>query len=176
MRITLVRHAKSAPDPTTPSHAWGLSEEGREQARDLRLDGVTRLLAGPEPRMAATLEHLGGVDVDPRFAESRDPCWLGHDEFLAAVRRYHRGDPLPGWEPAGEVVARFTSGFVDGAAICSGGRAISAVVAHLTGIDGFVLWQSLAMPHVLVLVENEQGRWHIALDRHLDASQEPSEG
>lgn len=109
--------------------------------------------------MAATLEHLGQVVIDQRFAESRDPCWLGQDEFLEAVRRYHCGDPLPGWEPAAEVVARFTSGFVDGAAVCSGGRAISAVVAHLTGVDGFALWESLAIPDVLVLAENERGQW-----------------
>lgn len=130
---------------------WGLSDEGLTIARALRLDGVTQLLAGPEPRMAATLEHLGPVVTDERFAESRSAGWLERDAFLNAVRRYHAGDPLPGWEPAADVVARFTSGFVDGAAICSGGRAISAVVAHITGVDGFALWQQMTMPHVILL-------------------------
>ena len=88
MRVVLVRHAQSAPDPATPSSTWGL-----------------------------------------------------------------------GWEPASEVVARFTAGFVDGAAIASGGRAISAVVAHLTGCNGFALWQSLRMPHVILLDQAEQGAW-----------------
>ena len=46
-----------------------------------------------------------------------------------------------------------------GDAICSGGRAIAAVVAHLTGCDGFALWRTLAMPHVIVLNQGDQGRW-----------------
>jgi broad specificity phosphatase PhoE len=160
MRITLVRHAQSAPDKTTPSSTWDLSPEGRTQARRLHLDDVGRLLAGPEPRMASTLIHLGPVEINDRFAESHQgDGWLGEDDFLDAVRRYHAGDPRPEWEPAADVVERFTSGFVDGAAICSGGRAISAVVAHLTGCDGFALWRSLSMPHVIVLDQDEQGRW-----------------
>jgi hypothetical protein len=48
---------------------------------------------------------------------------------------------------------------VDGAAIASGGRAISAVVAALTGTDGFALWRSLRTPDVVVLEQAEQGRW-----------------
>lgn len=109
--------------------------------------------------MAATLEHLGLVEVDGRFGESRDTGWLEEAEFLDAVRRYHARDPIPGWESAADVVARFTSGFVDGAAICSGGRAISAVVAHLTGTDGFALWQRLTMPDVIVLAQDAVERW-----------------
>jgi broad specificity phosphatase PhoE len=101
MRVVLVRHAKSAPDPERPSSEWDLSEEGRRVARALRLEGVTRLLAGPEPRMASTLVHLGPVEVDDRLRESDTTGWLDDPEaFLDAVRRFHAGDPLPGWEPA----------------------------------------------------------------------------
>ena len=109
--------------------------------------------------MAATLEHLGPVEVDPRFAESAVAGWLGDDDFIDAIRRYHAGDPLPGWEPAACVVERFTAGFVDGAAIVSGGRAISAVVAHLTHVDGFALWKALAMPDVISLYQDERDGW-----------------
>jgi broad specificity phosphatase PhoE len=158
VRVTLVRHARSAPDPATPSHTWGLSDEGRRDALALRLDGVTSLFAGPEPRMAATVAHLGPVEVEQRYAESHDAGdWLSDDEFMTAIRRYHARDPLPGWESPAEVVARFT--LVDGAAIVSGGRAISAVVATLTGVDGFDLWTSLRMPHVIVLDRDERGVW-----------------
>jgi broad specificity phosphatase PhoE len=159
MRVVLVRHAASAPDPTTPSRTWDLSDDGRRAARELRLDGVTRLLAGPEPRMAATLAHLGPVEVDERFRESEVSGWLEQDAFLDAVRRYHAGHALAGWEPAAAVVDRFTSGLVDGAAIASGGRAISAVVAALTDADGFALWRSLRVPDVVVLDQAEEGRW-----------------
>jgi broad specificity phosphatase PhoE len=159
VRIVLVRHAPTAPDPATSHREWGLSDEGRRAALELRLDCVTRLLAGPEPRMAATLAHLGPVQVDERFRESDVSGWLGDDEFLDAVRRYHAGDAPSGWEAAAGVVDRFTSGFVDGAAIASGGRAISAVVAALTGVDGFALWRSLRTPDVIVLDRDEQDRW-----------------
>ena len=160
MRVVLVRHAQSAPDPDRPSSEWDLSDEGRRAARELRIDGVRRLLAGPEPRMASTLAHLGPVVVDHRLRESDTSGWLDDpDAFLDAVRRFHGGDPLPGWEPAAAVVERVTSCFADGVAIASGGRAISAVVAALTGVDGFEVWRSLAMPHVVVLDQGERGRW-----------------
>ena len=158
MRVTLVRHAQSAADRATPSHTWGLSEKGHAQARALRLDGVSQLLAGPEPRMRQTVEHLGPVTVDDRYRESRDGgAWLEADDFLDAIRRYHAGNPVSGWESASDVVGRFT--LVDGAAIVSGGRAISAVVARLTGCDGFELWSSLRMPHVIVLDQDERHTW-----------------
>jgi broad specificity phosphatase PhoE len=157
MRVWLVRHAQSAPNPATPSSTWGLSDVGRTQASALRIDGPTRLLAGPEPRMAETLVHLGPVEVDERYRESDVDEWLDDDEFLEAVRRYHAGDPRLGWEPASAVVDRFA--LVDGAAIASGGRAISAVVAHLTGCDGFDLWRSLTTPHVIELFQDERARW-----------------
>jgi len=160
MRVVLVRHAESAPDPDRPSIEWDLSDDGRRAALGIRIDGVTRLLAGPEPRMSSTLRHLGQVDVDERLRESDTAGWLAdEDAFVDAVRRYHAGEPLPGWEPASSVVERVTSCFADGVAIASGGRAISAVVASLTNADGFELWRSLAMPHVIVLDQGERGRW-----------------
>ncbi len=157
MSVLLVRHSVSAVDPATSPHGWGLTDEGRRLAAELDL-GARRLLAGPEPRMTETLAPHGEVEIDQRYGESHSEGWLGADEFLTAVERYFAGEePAPGWERAESVVARFT--LVDGAAICSGGRAISAVVAHVTGCDGFALWQTLTMPHVIVLDRDEQGRW-----------------
>jgi broad specificity phosphatase PhoE len=110
--------------------------------------------------MASTLVHLGPVEIDDRLRESDTSGWLDDPEaFLDAVRRFHAGDPLPGWEPAVAVVERVTSCFDDGVAIASGGRAISAVVASLTGVDGFDLWRSLTMPDVILLDQDRQGRW-----------------
>lgn len=157
MRVVLVRHSVSTVDPSTSPHTWGLSEEGRLHAAALDLSGL-RLLAGPEPKMVQTLEPHGSVEVDARYGESHSEGWLERDEFLDAVQRYFAGDePAPGWERATDVVARFTP--VDGAAICSGGRAICAVVAHLTGCDGLALWRTLTMPHLIVLNRDDLGRW-----------------
>lgn len=158
MRVTLVRHARSAPDPATPAHTWDLSDAGRRDALGLRLDGVDRLLAGPEPRMASTLAHLGRVEVDERYGESRSAGWLGEDAFASAIERFFAGEePAPGWERAAEVVERFA--VIDGAAICSGGRAIAAVVAHHTGCDGLAFWRALAFPDVIRLYQDERDRW-----------------
>ena len=135
MRVTLVRHARSATDPATPSHTWDLSDEGRRDALGLRLDGVSRLLA-----------------------ESRAGGWLGEHAFAAAIERYFQGaQGASGWELAAEVVARFT--LVDGAAIVSGGRAIAAVVAHVTGGDGVEIWRALRFPDVVHLDQDERDRW-----------------
>lgn len=158
MTVTLVRHARSAPDPATPPHTWDLSDEGRRDALLLRFPSVDRLLAGPEPRMASTVAHLGPVEVDDRFAESRAIGWLGEGAFATAIERYFAGEePAPGWERAAEVVARFE--LVDGAAIVSGGRAIAAVVAHHTGCDGLALWRALRFPDVIHLFRDERDRW-----------------
>lgn len=157
MSVLLVRHSNPAVDPSTSPHTWGLSDEGRARATALDLGG-RRLLAGPEPKLVQTLEAHGPVEVDARYGESHSAGWLGDDAFLTAIERYFAGEePAPRWERAAEVVARFT--LVDGAAICSGGRAIAAVVAHHTGCDGLALWRSLTMPHVIVLNRGDQGRW-----------------
>lgn len=159
MRVVLVRHSISAVDEATSPHTWGLTEEGRALAASLDIRGL-RLIAGPEPKMVETLEPHGPIEVDSRYGESHSEGWLGRDEFLATVHRYFESPdepPAPGWEPAAAVVERFT--LVDGAAIASGGRAISAVVARLTGCDGFSFWQTLSMPHVIVLYQDERDRW-----------------
>ena len=159
MKVVLVRHSISAVDEATSPHTWGLTDEGRVLAAALEL-GADRLLAGPEPKLVQTLEPHGLVEVDARYGESGSDGWLGREEFLATVRRYFarpEEPPAPGWEPAAAVVERFA--LVDGAAICSGGRAISAVVAHHTGCDGFALWQTLRMPHVIPLFQDQEGRW-----------------
>lgn len=152
-----MRHSVSAVDPSASAHTWGLTDEGRSRAAALDLGGL-RLLAGTEPKLVQTLEPHGPVEVDERYGESHSEGWLGDDAFLTAIERYFAGEePAPGWERAADVVERFT--LIDGAAICSGGRAISAVVAHLTGCDGLALWRTLAMPDVLVLDRDDQGRW-----------------
>jgi broad specificity phosphatase PhoE len=150
--IALVRHAESAADPSTPSRTWGLTLAGRRAAAALELPPGLRLASGPEPKLRQTLDPHGPVHVDERFRESDNPDeWLGRDAFRAAVRDYFRGSPRPGWEPAASVVARFTEALEDGMAVCTGGRALCAVHAHLTGADAWRLWQSLSMPEVLTI-------------------------
>ena len=150
--IALVRHAESAADPSTPSSTWGLTPAGHRAAAQLALPSGLRLASGPEPKLWQTLEPHGTVTRDERFRESDNPdAWLGRDAFLQAVHDYFHDRPQPGWEPRTSVIERFTAALEDGIAVCSGGRALSAVHAHLTGSEGWALWQTLTMPHVLTL-------------------------
>ena len=154
--IALVRHAESAADPSTPSSTWGLTPAGRRAAAELDLPSGLRLASGPEPKLRQTLEPHGPVQVDERFRESDNPAeWLGRERFLEAVHDYFHDRPHSGWEPRAHVVARFTEALEDGMAVCTGGRALSAVYAHLTAVDAWQLWQSLTMPQILTL----EGPW-----------------
>lgn len=102
--------------------------------------------------MQDTLAPHGPVHVDERFRESDNPdAWLGRERFLEAVHAWFHDDPRPGWEPKQQVIARFTEALEDGMAVCTGGRALAAVHAHLTGTDAWALWQTLTMPQVLTL-------------------------
>lgn len=182
--LVLVRHARSAPDPQRPASEWGLSGEGVDQAAGLaeRLAalGPTVVAAGPEPRMAATVapvaRSLGlSVEVDEAFAESRPAGWVAEDRFERTVAAFLDDPdhpPAPGWEPAASVVRRFVGGverLVDSAAgpvvVCSGGRAITAVLCHLGVVPcerSFEAWSELGSPEVVALDREAFGdavRW-----------------
>ena len=150
--IVLVRHAESAADPATPANTWGLTPAGHRAAATLELPYGLRLAAGPEPKLQQTLAPHGPVHVDERFRESDSPDeWLGPDAFRQAVHDYFHDRPHPGWEPRTSVIARFDEALEDGMAVCSGGRALSAVYAARTDQDPWALWQTLTMPAFLTL-------------------------
>jgi broad specificity phosphatase PhoE len=156
--IVLVRHAESAVDQTTNSNTWGLTPKGMDDAARIELPPGLRLASGPEPKLRQTLEPHGPVRVDERFRESDNPdAWLGRDAFLQAVHDYFNDEPHAGWEPRTSVVDRFREALEDGMAVCTGGRALSTVVAARTGVDPWPLWQTLTMPDVRILTL--EGPW-----------------
>lgn len=138
---TLIRHAATVLDRATPSHEWPLSEDGRAAARALALSGPA--LSSSEQKALDTA-RLAGLDATPddRLREATRPFV---DDYEPAVKRYLAGEPLDGWEPRDEVLARM-SAVLDGyqGIAVSHGLAI-AIYAGLTFED----WCAMPFPAVI---------------------------
>jgi broad specificity phosphatase PhoE len=160
-RLILVRHAQSAVDPQRNPREWGLTDDGRAEARRLGalglLDRADAFYAGPEPKMVQTLEPAAAardrqVQQDPAFAETHSEGWAGdRDAFEAIVQRFFAQPDeaaAPGWETASAARARFAAGVEPlrqahepptnrdrvlpaTVVICTGGRMISAYLSGL---------------------------------------------
>src|SRR6476469_8934043 len=114
--LHLVRHARSAQDPTMPSWEWSLAEGAESGARRLRASGVlpTNALwvSSTEAKAVATAKLLTSADLsldDDLREASRDPAWLQVDEFHALVRQSFAEPETSvrdGWEPLDVTRAR----------------------------------------------------------------------
>jgi broad specificity phosphatase PhoE len=159
--LFLVRHAMPAFGPDAPPAAWELSGEGWCSAAGLRLvlpaDAV--LVSSREPKARQTLEPVGAVWTDGRFNEvERDEPYDG--DFRARRRAYVTGTDHAGWEPRGEVVARFTAGVRFWSAqtggrplvIASHGMAMTVWLAAMVGVaDAGTFWADLRLPDVFTV-------------------------
>jgi broad specificity phosphatase PhoE len=112
-RVILVRHAMPRIDPSIDAERWHLGEAGRAAARALRplIPQPAYYVASPEPKAAQTVLELAGdadVATDAGFAEVRRPhVWSAEADYRALARAYVEGAGHAGWEPHGEVAARF---------------------------------------------------------------------
>jgi broad specificity phosphatase PhoE len=163
--VHLVRHARSAQDPTLPSWEWSLAEGAEAGAQRLRASGVLPLnahwVSSTEAKAVATAKLLTtaelGLDDDLREA-GRDPAWLQLDEFHALVLKSF-GEPQTsvrdGWEPLDVTRARVTTsaraaveraGGLD-VVLVGHGTAWTMLVAGLTGRPPDVdAWEGMQMP------------------------------
>jgi broad specificity phosphatase PhoE len=152
--LWLVRHAPVELDLDRPAHTWELTPEGRADAEELalRLPPVSRVLSSPEPKAVATAEPIAraaGVELelDERLREvRRDANLPDYDAHRAAVRRYLAGEPVDGWEPRDEVVARVRAAVagIDNAVVVSHGMALSLLLGY-----GFDEWNRIGLPDVI---------------------------
>jgi broad specificity phosphatase PhoE len=171
-RLTLIRHARSAADPSVAPARWGLAPEAAAGLTALRSSGLLPAAAAwyssPEPKAVATAAGLTDRPValvdDLREAE-RGPTWFDDPaEFVAAVRRsVERPDvaAVPGWEPAAATQARVTAAVRSLLAdseqpadvvLVGHGTAWTLLVAELTGrAPDLAAWQRMAMPDLAVL-------------------------
>jgi hypothetical protein len=184
LRIVLVRHADAGtPASSARTDSRGLTAGGEAAARRLAqfglFDRATAYFAGPEARMAATIEpaaavHGRRVVVMPALAEGAAGGWLPADTFAEAVHRYFTlpaVPSLPGWE-ASRTVAWRVGAQVDAlrvacppdtnpdrvvpgvAVVATGGRAAIAFLADRLGWSApqaHAAWSRLRVPDVAVL-------------------------
>jgi broad specificity phosphatase PhoE len=126
--LILVRHATPAFEETVSPTAWPLSPDGRTAARALSLPTGAVLAASDEVKAYQTLEHLGEVQRDPRFGEVHRVGEPWNGPYRELRRSYVEGAALPGWEPQGEVAARFDQAIAE-FLVRAGGRPL-AVATH----------------------------------------------
>jgi broad specificity phosphatase PhoE len=152
--VILVRHAKSAVDPTTPAAQWALSDEGVDGATELgrHLKGTT-VVASTERKAIETAAALGPVAVttSPAFCEVERPWYNGESELRHYVADWFSGTPVKGWESRGDAIARFARGIEefdpDGLVIVTHGTVMTAWLSSIGAVDdALAFWSDLRMP------------------------------
>jgi probable phosphoglycerate mutase len=152
--LWFVRHAPVELQLDRPASTWELSEEGRADAEALahQLAPVARVLSSPEPKAVATAEPIArlsrvAVETDARLREvERADNAPTYDAHRDAVRRYLAGEPVDGWEPRDDALARFRAAVddVDGAVVVTHGTVLSLFLGY-----GFDEWNRIALPDVI---------------------------
>lgn len=169
MRIHLVRHGRSAADPSRLAEEWALHEDAAVGANRLRGSGAlpnkaawftsserkaVETAALLFPGVCAVLDGIGEAE--------RAAVWLPGDEFEAAVRRsFERPDQpaVEGWEPLRvtrarvvEAVRSTVTAVTERAkdldmVLVGHGTAWTLLVADLTGAPADVdAWARMSMP------------------------------
>ena len=161
--VILVRHAMPQVVSGVSSKLWSLGESAKEDcvllAHALPEDVAPVIYTSDEPKAAETAAvvalRLGlRVVTDARFAEvDRPATW--DDDYRAMVLRYLDGGVQPGWEPAVQVLARFTAAIEAALAahpqgdiiVSNHGMALSLYAANLAdGTDLPTFWRALTFP------------------------------
>jgi len=167
MRIYLVRHAAVTVRPGQPIAQWHLSPEGRDAALALGDEqywsNLSVVHTSPEPKAVATAQRIAAphgleIRIDADLREVERP-WVegGYDE---AARRYLAGEPLAGWEPRNDALARVRGAIErigsrnEDAAAVSHGLVLTLYVSDLLDLDAdgtFNLWRSIRFPDVAIV-------------------------
>lgn len=167
-RLILIRHSISRQDPTTPSHNWSLSEEGRSRCQilseHLRAYRVDRIFTSDESKALQTAEHLAdGLLIDFEIApdlhetcRATVPYFDNLDDFHTAVHEamLHPYRIVFGEETFDYAFQRFDrtlrllmeQHYGENLAIVTHGTVMSLFIARYSGMDDYRLWRSLGMP------------------------------
>ncbi len=179
-RVHLLRHCRSAVDPTREPSTWGLTEDGAADADRLAQSSIfsttTVVAAGDEPKMVETLRPLAdrrGIELIVRagLGESTHGGWVSDEDFEPIVRRFLEEPDTPpasGWESAANTADRFMveldalavaqpSGDI---AVCTGGRALTATLVRLGLVrteQALEAWAALQMPDIVTVAFDANG-------------------
>ena len=175
MRLLLVRHAASQPDPALPASAGWLGPDGHRAATTLAraLPAPDVLLTSALPKAAGTAAAIAavhGVEAlsEPRLGETGGAeTWAGGHRQRAA--RYVAGEQIDGWEPQADAVsARVDAALRDVAAAAtvvavSHGRVLTLWLAAVGAVlEPAAFWAGLRYPDAWALELHPHGAaWRV---------------
>jgi broad specificity phosphatase PhoE len=170
--LILIKHSLPEIEEGIPAREWKLSEEGRLRARRLAEKLIEYqpevIVSSLEPKAQETGRILGdhfGLEYKTfkdlhEHDRSKSP-YSSKDEFQALVQNFFErpGELVFGSETATQALQRFEQAVYSIMNLYEGktvfvvahGTVISLFVSHLTGCDGYVLWQELDLPSFIVL-------------------------
>lgn len=171
-RLILVRHSLPEIVENIPAKEWNLSEEGCrrvpslvERLKQYQPDVIISSVERKAQQTAEIISQSLGLDIHVvdglhEHDRSQSPFHL-QDDFQNLVENLFKGpDTLVfGNETANQALSRFrwavesvlNSYGEQTILIVAHGTVISLYVSHLTGIDGYRLWQDLGLPSCIVL-------------------------
>jgi 2,3-bisphosphoglycerate-dependent phosphoglycerate mutase len=174
-RITLIRHASSAPDDNIPDAEWPLSEKGRAQAKVLAAElaplGIARILSSPYRRAVDTVQPLAdrlGLEISlvPDLRERKLTNGLRSDwEDILRRAWADFSFALPGCESGLAAQARVCHVLRDAAinyhgetiAVASHGNAIGLFLNAIDPAFGFDQWRAMKNPEIFHLAWDGAG-------------------
>lgn len=153
-----IRHAMPTIEPNLPPSEWSLSSRGQsaahELAESLTNQNLQRLVTSSERKAHSTaiiISEVLGVEVvvDDRLKEVVRP--FIHERFSGAVFEYLRGSALEGWEPADQVVTRFSAAVTEHwlgghYGVVTHGTALSLYLGSRGLVNADTFWEGLKMP------------------------------
>ncbi|HVT75604.1 MAG TPA: histidine phosphatase family protein [Acidimicrobiales bacterium] len=155
--MILVRHATPMIDPAIPPPNWRLTPEGAEAAellgRELPLPATFTVMASTERKAIETASAItrSPVGTSAAFCEVTRPWYDGPAVLEQHAARWFGGDPVDGWEPRGDAVARFARGVLvqdpDNLIVVTHGTVMTAWLVSIGMVDdAMAFWTDLLMP------------------------------
>ncbi|MCA0456089.1 MAG: histidine phosphatase family protein [Chloroflexi bacterium] len=174
VRLVLVRHAASQPQPGTSAHNWQLANAGHDQCRlladRLRPYNIRHIITSDEPKAVQTGTLLASYLGDLPLSQAADlrethrktaPFFADETAFREAIATaMHQPQKLLYGEETFEAarlrfsaaVDRLTSAHPDETiALVSHGTILSLFLAHRMNVPPYSIWSLLDMPAYAIL-------------------------
>lgn len=171
--LILIRHSITKQQPDVDSHLWQLTAEGRSRcqnlAEQLQPYNIDRIFTSEEAKTILTGQLVANVLKIPcesasdlqEQSRSTAPYFADVQVFRAKIRAA-MAEPdklLFGEESFTDALQRFTQQIDsllkqypdDTLAIVTHGTVLALYLAHLSGQNAYVLWESLSMPTYVVI-------------------------
>ena len=171
MKITFIRHSKTAIKPEVPITLWGLSDKGIDKARELSAQDMIQQLdvvySSLQTKAIETMLYLAKLNAIPMrtheglteitsFTNEFDP---NEERYLRQVEQYYGGqlDRIAGGETIDEALGRFMAALesiagqereAEHIGIVTHGYILSFLTAKYSELSPFDLHHSIQQPDV----------------------------